>query len=224
MGQKVNPVSFRLGGTQNWKSRWFTTKQFQEFLKEDFLIRDFLTKKLAKAGVDRVEIERSANSLEVVVQAARPGLIIGRGGSGIEDLRKEVNSLLSRKLKKPAKNNLRLSVEEVKNAEIRASVVAQNIVEQIEKRMPFRRVLRQSIERVAQSRDVQGAKIMMSGRLDGNEIARREWLRKGSIPLQTIRADIDYAQATAFTTYGTIGIKVWVYKKEDLNKKKEEKK
>ncbi|MDD2753621.1 MAG: 30S ribosomal protein S3 [Candidatus Portnoybacteria bacterium] len=224
MGQKVNPVSFRLGGTQNWKSRWFTTKQFQEFLKEDFLIRDFLTKKLAKAGVDRVEIERSANSLEVVVQAARPGLIIGRGGSGIEDLRKEVNSLLSRKLKKPAKNNLRLSVEEVKNAEIRASVVAQNIVEQIEKRMPFRRVLRQSIERVAQSRDVQGVKIMMSGRLDGNEIARREWLRKGSIPLQTIRADIDYAQATAFTTYGTIGIKVWVYKKEDLNKKKEEKK
>lgn len=224
MGQKVNPVSFRLGGTQNWKSRWFTTKQFQEFLKEDFLIRDFLTKKLAKAGVDRVEIERSANSLEVVVQAARPGLIIGRGGSGIEDLKKEVNSLLTRKLKRPAKNNMRLSVEEVKNAEIRAAVVAQSIVEQIEKRMPFRRVLRQSIERVSQSRDVQGVKIMMSGRLDGNEIARREWLRKGSIPLQTIRADIDYAQTTAFTTYGTIGIKVWVYKKEDLNKKKEEKK
>jgi len=224
MGQKVNPVAFRLGGTQNWQSRWFTAKRFQEFLKEDYLIRNFLTTKLVKAGVDRIEIERSANSLEVVIQAARPGLIIGRGGSGIEDLKKEVKSLLAKKLKKPLKMDLRLSIEEVKDAEIRAAVVAQGMAEQIVKRLPFRRVLRQTIERVAQSRDVQGVKIMMGGRLDGNEIARREWLKKGSIPLQTMRADIDFAQTTAFTTYGTIGIKVWIYKKEEAGKKKEEKK
>lgn len=224
MGQKVNPVAFRLGHTQNWKSRWFSTKRYQEFLKEDYFIRNFLVAKLAKAGVDKIEIERSNNSLDVIIQAARPGLIIGRGGSGIEDLKKEVKSLLVRKLKKPIKAELRLSVEEVKDAEIRAAVVGQGMAEQIEKRMPFRRVLRQTIERVAQSHDVQGVKILVGGRLDGNEIARREWLKKGSIPLQTMRADIDYAQTTAFTTYGTIGIKVWVYKKEGINKKKEEKK
>lgn len=216
MGQKVNPVAFRLGGTQNWKSRWFTTKQYQEFLKEDYFIREFLMNKLvkAKAGVDKIEIERSANAIEVIIQAARPGLIIGRGGSGIEDLKKEVRSRLHKKLKKPLRTDFRLSVEEVKNADIKAAPVAQGIAEQIEKRLPFRRVLRQSIERIAQSRDVQGVKIMMGGRLDGNEIARREWLRKGRIPLQTMRADIDYAQATAYTTYGTIGIKVWIYRVE----------
>ena len=216
MGQKVNPVAFRLGGVQNWKSRWFTTKQYQEFLKEDYLIRDFLTAKLikAKAGVDKIEIERSANAIEVIIQAARPGLIIGRGGSGIEDLKKAVKSYVHKKLKKPLRADFRLSIEEVKNADIKAAPVAQGIAEQIEKRLPFRRVLRQTIERVSQSRDVQGVKIMMGGRLDGNEIARREWLRKGRIPLQTMRADIDYAQATAFTTYGTIGIKVWIYRVE----------
>ncbi|MBU2037260.1 30S ribosomal protein S3 [Patescibacteria group bacterium] len=223
MGQKVNPVAFRLGGTQNWKSRWFTTKRYQEFLKEDYLIRDFLTTKLTKAGVDKIEIERSANFLSVIIVAARPGLIIGRGGSGVEDLKKEIKSLLARKLKKAVKMDLRLTIEEVKDAEIRASIVAQGIAEQIEKRLPFRRVLKQTIERVAQSRDVQGVKIMMGGRLDGNEIARHEWLRKGRIPLQTLRADIDYAQVTAFTTYGTVGIKVWIYKKEEVVKKKEEK-
>ncbi|MBU2264567.1 30S ribosomal protein S3, partial [Patescibacteria group bacterium] len=179
--------------------------------------------KLTKAGVDKIEIERSANFLSVIIVAARPGLIIGRGGSGVEDLKKEIKSLLARKLKKAVKMDLRLTIEEVKDAEIRASIVAQGIAEQIEKRLPFRRVLKQTIERVAQSRDVQGVKIMMGGRLDGNEIARHEWLRKGRIPLQTLRADIDYAQVTAFTTYGTVGIKVWIYKKEEVVKKKEEK-
>lgn len=224
MGQKVNPVAFRLGGTQNWKSRWFTANKYQEFLKEDYLIRNFLTVKLAKAGLDRIDIERSANATEVIVKAAKPGLIIGRGGSGIEDLKKEIKSLLHRKLKKISKTDLRLSVEEVKNAEIKAAPVAQGLVEQIEKRLPFRRVLRMGIEKISQSRDVLGVKIMMGGRLDGNEIARREWLRKGRIPLQTLRADIDFAQATAFTTYGTIGIKVWIYRKEEanMNKKKED--
>lgn len=222
MGQKVNPVSFRLGLTQNWKSRWFNKKQYQQFLKEDYFIRSFLAKKLVKAGIDRIEIERLANAINIIIQAARPGLVIGRGGTGIEDLKKELKSLLHKKLKVALKMDLRLTVEEVKGAETRAAVVAQGIVEQIEKRIPFRRVLKQSLERVSQSKDVQGVKIMIKGRLDGNEIARKEWLRKGQIPLQTLRAAIDYSATTAFTTYGTIGIKVWVYKKEVLKEEKKE--
>lgn len=214
MGQKVNPTAFRLGITQNWKSRWMTKTKYQEFLKEDFFIRNFLTKKLAKAGVDKIEIERSANSTNVIINAARPGLIIGRGGSGIEDLKKELKQYVFRKTKTVLKNDLRLSVEEVKGAESRAAVIAQNMVEQIEKRIQYRRVMRQALERLLQNKDVQGAKVMLGGRLDGNEIARHEKLYKGKIPLQTLRANIDYAQATAYTTYGTVGIKVWVYKKD----------
>jgi len=213
MGQKVNPVAFRLGFTQNWKSRWFNKAKYQQFLKEDFYIRDFLTKKLLKTGLEKIEIERSANSINVVIGAARPGLVIGRGGSGIEDLKKAVKQYLLRKIRMPLKTDLRLSVEEVKGAEAKAAVVAQSIAEQIEKRMPFRRVLKQTMERIMQNKEVLGAKILIGGRLDGNEIARREWLYKGKIPLQTLRANIDYAQATAFTTFGTVGIKVWVYKK-----------
>ncbi len=224
MGQKVHPVSFRLGITQNWRSRWFNKKQYQQFLKEDYYIREFLVKKLIKAGIDRVEIERLANAINIIILAARPGLIIGRGGTGIEDLKKDLRSLLHKKLKVALKVDLRLTVEEVKGAETRAAIIAQGIAEQIEKRIPFRRILKQSVERVSQSKDVQGVKVMIKGRLDGNEIARKEWLRKGRIPLQTLRAAIDYAPATAFTTYGTIGIKVWVYKKEVFVKeeKKEE--
>ncbi len=214
MGQKVNPVAFRLGMTQNWKSRWFNKKKFQEFLQEDFIIRNFLMKKLAKSGLDKVEIERSINSTNVIIQAARPGLIIGRGGSGIEDLREEIKRLLHRKLATPLKMDLRLSIEEVKQPESRAAIAAQGMVEQIEKRLPYRRVMKQGLDRILQSKNVQGAKIMIKGRLDGNEIARREWLRKGTIPLHTLRANIDYAQVTAFTSYGTVGIKVWICKKD----------
>jgi len=218
MGQKVHPVVFRLGITQNWKSRWFNKKKYQEFLKEDYLIRNFLAEKVAKAGLDKIEIERSANSINVIIFVARPGLIIGRGGAGIEELKAGIKSLLHRKLKMPLKTELRLSVEEVRGSETRAAVVGQGIAEQIEKRIPFRRALKQAIERVAGSKDVQGVKIMIKGRLDGNEIARKEWLRKGRIPLQTLRANVDYANVTAYTTYGTIGIKVWVYKKEVFKK------
>lgn len=213
MGQKVHPVVFRLGFTQNWKSRWFNQKKYQQFLREDYLIRDFLTKKLSKAGVDRLEIERFANSVNIIIQAARPGLIIGRGGSGIEDLRQEIKQLLHKKLKSSLKFDLRLSVEEVKSPETRAAIAAQGMVEQIEKRIRFRRVMKQALDRILQSKEAQGAKVMIKGRLDGNEIARTEWLRQGRIPLQTLRANIDFAQATAFTTYGTVGVKVWVYKK-----------
>jgi small subunit ribosomal protein S3 len=221
MGQKVHPVAFRLGGIQNWRSRWFTKKKYQDFLKEDYFIRNFLVRKLIKAGVERIEIERSSNYLNIVIFAARPGLIIGRGGSGIEDLRLELKRALYKNFKILLKKDLRLSVEEVKGAESKAAVAAQGMAEQIEKRLPFRRVLKQGIDRISQAKDVQGVKIMIKGRLDGNEIARKEWLRKGRIPLQTLRANIDYAQATAYTTYGTVGIKVWIYKKEEDKKKKE---
>ena len=223
MGQKVHPIAFRLGITQNWKSRWFNKKKYQEFLKEDYFIHGFLATKLIKAGVDQIEIERSVNSINVMIHAARPGLIIGRGGSGIEDLKKEVKSLLHRKMKRPLKIDLRLSVEEVRGAESKAAVVAQSIADQMERRLPFRRVMRQTMERIMQSKDVLGAKIMMKGRLGGAEIARREWLRQGRIPLQTLRVKIDFAQATAFTTYGTVGITVWVFKKEEVDEKKKDK-
>ena len=218
MGQKVHPVGFRLGLTQNWKSRWFSKNKYQEFLKEDIIIRDFLTKKLSKTGLDKIEIERSANAINVILHSSRPGLLIGRGGSGIEDLKKETRSFLQKKLKKVFKNELKISIEEVKKPESKASLVAQNIVDQIEKRIPFRRVLKQGVEKIMQSREAQGAKIMISGRLDGAEIARREWLAKGKIPLQTLRANVEYADATAFTTYGTVGVKVWVYFKDIFEK------
>jgi len=218
MGQKVNPVAFRLGINKNWKSRWFSKSKYQEFLREDFIIREFLQNKLKKSGLGGIEIERSANSANVIVFSSRPGLIIGRGGSGIEDLRKELKSILIRKLKIDPKSEIKLSVEEIKSPESKASIVAQGIADQLERRMPFRRTIKQSVEKIMQSKDVQGAKVMVGGRLDGNEIARREWTAKGKIPLQTLRANIDYAQATAFTIYGTIGIKVWVYFRDIFEK------
>lgn len=214
MGQKVHPVVFRLGETQNWRSRWFSKKQYQQFLAQDVVLRDFLMKETRSAGVDRVEIERSSNNINIVIHAGRPGLLVGRGGAGIEELKKALKNLLVKKFKISSKIDLRLSVEEIKEPETKARVAAQNIADQIEKRIPYRRALKQSLEKMAQAKGVQGVKIMMRGRLDGNEIARREWLAKGRLPLQTLRADIDYAQATAFTTYGTVGIKVWIYKGE----------
>ena len=191
MGQKVNPVAFRLGINKNWKSRWFSKSKYQEFLREDFIIREFLQNKLKKSGLGGIEIERSANSANVIVFSSRPGLIIGRGGSGIEDLRKELKSILIRKLKIDPKSEIKLSVEEIKSPESKASIVAQGIADQLERRMPFRRTIKQSVEKIMQSKDVQGAKVMVGGRLDGNEIARREWTAKGKIPLQTLRANID---------------------------------
>lgn len=217
MAQKVNPVVFRLGETQNWKSRWYSQKRYQEFLHQDVVLRGFLMKKLKPAGVDFVEIERSGNVISATIHAARPGIIVGRGGAGIEELKKEINSILSKEFKASGKIELRLTVEEIKNPESKAMVVAQGIADQLEKRFPFRRALKQAIERVQQAKGVQGVKIKIGGRLDGNEIARKEWLAKGRIPLQTLRADIDYALATAFTTYGTIGIKVWIYKGEKFS-------
>jgi small subunit ribosomal protein S3 len=219
MGQKVNPVVFRIGHSEDWKSRWYYNKKsYRNFLRQDIRLREFLTKKLAKTGVERIEIERSANLMKVIIKTARPGIIIGRGGGGIDQLKEDIKRLISKDISGIGKTEIRLEVEEVKLPESQASIVAQNIAEQIERRIPYRRVLKQSIDKTIQIKTVEGVKIMIKGRLDGAEIARTEWLLKGKIPLQTLRAKIDYACATAFTTYGTVGIKVWIYKGEMFEK------
>ena len=208
MGNKSSPISFRVGYKKAWLSRWFGGKKYQAFLEDDVNVRDFLTKKLRFMGVDRVEMERSSDAFNVIIHTSRPGLIIGSGGSGVEDLKKKVAKLLVNKV--PVK----IEIQEYKNPESSARIMAEQMAEQIEKRMPFRRVMKQTLEKISTSRDVKGVKIEIAGRLDGNEIARTERLGKGSLPLQTVRADIGYARATAYTTYGTIGVKIWIYKGE----------
>lgn len=216
MGQKVNPLSFRIALRTNWKSRWFNEKKYKEFLEQDVKLRDFIMKKLDKAGVNSVEIERAANSINIIIQTARPGLVIGRGGGGAEELKQEIKKLLQRQKPESAKMEIRLEVEEIKQISCQAAVIAADMASQIEKRLPYRRVIKQALDKIIQNKDIQGAKVMIKGRLNGAEIARKEWLKKGKIPLQTLRSDIDYAQSTAYTTYGTIGIKVWIYKGEIL--------
>ncbi|OGZ78893.1 MAG: 30S ribosomal protein S3 [Candidatus Staskawiczbacteria bacterium RIFOXYD2_FULL_37_9] len=218
MAHKVHPKSFRIKGTEDWNIRGFYGKKMPQFLEEDFLIKDFLRKKLAEASVANIEIEHSANKLNIIIETARPGLIIGRGGNGIEVLKKQVENEVRKKIKKFAlvKNTTvreyKLEIKEVKNPWISSALVAQMAAQQIEKRIPFRQVLKKSIERVMTNREVKGIRMEVSGRLNGIEIARREWLGNGRMPRNTIRADIDYAQDEARCTYGKIGIKVWIYK------------
>ncbi|MEK7582386.1 MAG: 30S ribosomal protein S3 [Patescibacteria group bacterium] len=212
MGQKISPISLRIGIHKDWASRWFGGRKYPAYLKDDVAVRAFLTKKLKNMAVDRVDIERGTDSLNIIVYTARPGLIIGRGGSGIEDLKNAVTKLLKNKIA------VRIEIQEVKSPEASAAIMGESIVDQIEKRIPFRRIMKQTLAKIVGSRDVKGAKIQLSGRLDGAEIARTEHLENGSLPLQTLRADIDFARKTALTTYGTIGIKVWVYKGEVFDK------
>lgn len=216
MGHKVHPYIFRIGATTNWKSRWFSSKKYKEFLEQDTKLRAFILKKLTKAGIKSVEIERSVKLINIIIKTSRPGLVIGRGGGGIEELKKEIKKLLQKEFK-ITDTEVRLEIEEVKQPTAHAAVMAEEIADQIEKRLPYRRIIKQSLEKIMQNKDVLGAKIIVKGRLNGAEIARKEWLKKGRVPLQTIRSDIDYAQSTAYTTYGTIGIKVWVYKGEVFN-------
>jgi len=213
MGQKIHPHSLRLGITQGWPVRWLFVGKFKAVLEEDELIRRTINEKLQQAGIAGIEIERTSTALRVLIRAARPGFIIGRGGKGIEDFTKELERRL-RGLRKEAPANVSVNIEELKRSEISGQYVAQQIAWDVEKRFPFRRTMKKYLEQTMQNRDVKGAKILMSGRLDGREIARREWLRQGELPLQTLRANIDYGQSTAFTTYGTVGIKVWIYKGE----------
>ena len=217
MGHKVHPFAFRLGITKDWKSRWFSKKEYGSFIKQDYLLRNFIREKLDKAGVDSIEIERSANLVNIIIQTARPGLVIGRGGSGIEDLKSSIKKLLAKENLNSSKMEIRLEVEEIKQPSTKAKVMALEMASQIEKRMPYRRVMKQTIDKIYQNKEVQGVKVLVKGRLNGAEIARKEWLKEGNIPLQTLRSDIDYAGATAYTTYGTIGIKVWIYKGELFN-------
>jgi len=216
MGQKIRPDAFRLGIIKNWSSRWFGGKSFQLALEEDELIRKIIDEKISQAGIASVDIEKAGDSVRVFIRASKPGLVIGRGGKGIEDLSKLIESKLNALRKK--KVALSLNVIEVKRTEISANVVAQNIAWDLEKRMPARRIMKKQIDVMMQNRDVKGARIRLSGRINGAEIARREWLAKGSLPLHTLRADIDYGTSTAFTTFGTIGIKVWIYKGEVFKK------
>jgi small subunit ribosomal protein S3 len=221
MGHKINPTSFRSGITKNWPVRWFFKDGYAKYLKEDEAIRKTINTKIGQAGIASIEIERTQGNLRVLIRAARPGFIIGRGGKGMEDLNKFIVKAIqkARGVATPVKASI--NVEELKRSEVSSAYIAQQIAWDLERRMPFRRTMKKYLEQVQQNRDTKGVKVLLAGRLDGNEIARREWLSRGSLPLQTLRADIDYGTATAHTTFGTIGIKVWVYKGEIFEKKEE---
>lgn len=218
MGNKIHPTNFRLGVIDNWKSRWLNRKLLRYFLEEDLRIREFLTKQYNRMGLGEVEIERSGDNLTVIVNTAKPGLIIGRGGTGLTDLKKKLEKIIKKlRLKgkySTGKWELKLAVNEIKKAESEAKIVAQNIASDLEKRIPFRRSMKGALERVMAQKGVFGVKINLAGRLNGSEMARREWLSKGKVPLQTLRANINYAQEEALTIYGKVGIKVWIYKGE----------
>ncbi|HOS87969.1 MAG TPA: 30S ribosomal protein S3 [Candidatus Pacearchaeota archaeon] len=218
MSHKVHPKIFRVKGTADWLSHGFYGEAPKKYLQEDFIIRNFLTKKLKDASVEKIEIERYSNKIIVLIYSARPGIIIGRGGEGVEKLRAQLLKEIFKKDKLSLKElndlnkRLKIEIKEVPNPWVSAELVAQWIAQKIEKRTPFRKTIKQAIEKVMANKAVQGIKVGVSGRLDGVQIARSEWLEKGRLPRQTIRADIDYALEEARCTYGTIGIKVWIYK------------
>ena len=210
MGQKVHPVSFRLGINRTWDSKWFANKEYSAFILEDFNIRKFLKKKLLQAGVSKIEIERAANKVRIRIHAARPGIIIGKKGVEIERLKTDLEKMIKR--------DAILDIQEVRKAEVDAQLVAENVAMQLVRRIAFRRAMKKSVSSALRF-GAQGIKISCSGRLGGAEMARREWYREGRVPLQTIRADIDYGFAEAFTTYGVIGVKVIIFKGEILPNK-----
>jgi small subunit ribosomal protein S3 len=217
MGKKVNPVGLRIGITNTWKSRWFGgKKEYNSNLRQDIEIRTALSTKWKAAAISEVEIERSAAMVKVIVKTARPGILIGRGGSGVEDIQNYVKTNFF----KNKKTSLKIEIQEVKNFEESAALIAQNIAEQLEKRVAFRRAMKSMLDQVTKNSLIKGVKIEMSGRLGGAEMARREWSAKGTLPLHTLRANIDFARATAYTTYGTLGVKVWLYKGEVFNDEK----
>ncbi len=208
MGQKIHPIGFRLGVTKEHSSRWYAdTKRYPELLQEDHKIRQYVDKNLNNAGISDIRIERKADQIDLEVHTARPGVVVGRGGSGIESLRTGLQNALG------SNRQIRINVIEVTRVDADATLIAENIAQQLERRVSFRRVVRQAIQR-AQRADVQGIKIQVSGRLNGAEIARTEWTREGRVPLHTLRADIDYSYRTAKTIYGILGVKVWVFKGE----------
>ena len=212
MSHKVHPKAYRLRRIADWDSRGFYRKT-SELLEEDFKIRQYIDKKLAKVGIEKIEIERFSGKINIIISSARPGLIIGRGGEGVEQLKKEIEIKIIKPIKKD-KKELRIEIREIKNPWTSASLSAQWVAQQIEKRVAFRRVLKQALSKIMVNKEIKGARVEVSGRLNGVEIARREWLGEGQLPRQTIRADIDYAKKEAYCSYGVIGIKVWIYKGE----------
>lgn len=208
MGQKVNPHGLRLGIIKTWDAKWFADKHYANNLHEDIKIREYVKAKLYSTGVPRIEIERAADRVRLTIHTAKPGMVIGRGGSGIEELKKEIRKLTNKK-------NIEVNIAEIKHADLDATIVAENIAAQLEKRIAFRRAMKQAVGRTMRG-GAKGIKVMVGGRLGGAEIARSESYREGSIPLHTLRADIDYGTAEAHTTYGRIGVKVWIYKGEVL--------
>ncbi|MBU1178336.1 30S ribosomal protein S3 [Patescibacteria group bacterium] len=214
MAQKVSPIGFRLGGVKGWHSRWFSEKKkYRDNFISDLKIRELVLDKLKTASVARVDIERSPRAVTLNIYSSRPGIIIGRGGAGIEELKKHVSKIVTY----PSKINI--NIHEIKDAESDAAVIAQSMAEQLEKRVSFRRVMKQAVDRALKSSQAKGIKVMVAGRLDGADMSRREWLAEGRMPLHTLRADIDFIRYEANTTYGVVGIKVWVYKGDIFGKK-----
>ncbi len=216
MGQKVHPTGIRLGIATDWTSKWYAgSDQYADFLHEDMKIRDFLKKKLTQAAVSRIAIARPAKMIVVTLHSARPGIIIGKKGEDIEKLRNEIARLVDVHV-----NNIKINIEEIRKPELDAYLVAESIAQQLERRVMFRRAMRRAVSN-AMRLGAEGIKINISGRLNGAEIARNEWYREGRVPLHTLRADVDYGTAEALTTYGILGVKVWIYKGEvfDLENK-----
>lgn len=207
MGQKVHPIGYRLGYIKNWNSRWYAEKDYAKLLHEDLRIRNMVKDKLAHAGVSRIEIERSGNQAKINIHTARPGIIIGRKGAEVDKLKAELETKTGRQIY--------INIKEIRKPELEAQLVAENIALQLEKRIAFRRAMKKSVQ-AALRLGAQGIKITCAGRLAGSEIARTEWYREGRVPLHTLRADIDFGLAEARTTYGQIGVKVWIYKGEVL--------
>ncbi|WP_308636579.1 30S ribosomal protein S3 [Paenibacillus silvisoli] len=212
MGQKVNPVGLRVGIIRDWESKWYAGKDFGELLMEDVKIREYLKNKLKDAAVSKFEIERAANRVNVTIHTAKPGMVIGKGGSEVENLRSELSKIAKGK-------KVHINISEIKHPELDAVLVAESIAQQLERRISFRRAMKQSIQRTIRS-GAKGIKTSVSGRLGGAEIARQEGYSEGTVPLHTLRADIDYGTAEAHTTYGRIGVKVWIYRGEILPTKK----
>ncbi len=215
MGQKVDPRGLRIGINKTWQSVWYGEKDsYKENLRQDILIIEEIKKRHKNAAISKVGIERNVGKVRIVIHTGRPGVLIGRGGSGIEELKK----LIQKKFFFRKKLQVQLDVKEVKSIEENAQLLADDIAFQLEKRVPFRRVMKGMLDKIMQNRKIQGAKIEIAGRLGGAEMSRREWLSRGKLPLHTLRANIDFAKSTAFTTYGVIGVKVWIYKGEEEEK------
>ncbi|WP_086349664.1 30S ribosomal protein S3 [Candidatus Enterococcus clewellii] len=211
MGQKVHPIGMRVGIIRDWDAKWYAEKEYAEFLHEDLRIRKFIAKKLADAAVSTIEIERAANRVNISIHTAKPGMVIGKGGSEVENLRKELNKLTGKRV--------HINIVEIKKPDLDAKLVGEGIARQLENRVAFRRAQKQAIQRTMRS-GAQGIKTQVSGRLNGADIARSEGYSEGTVPLHTLRADIDYAWEEADTTYGKLGVKVWIYRGEILPTKK----